>query len=305
MSGTPRIAVVVATFDRSDALARCLDALARQSLPAAEFEVVVVDDGGAPGLAARLRPLEERLQLRVIRQANQGPGVARNSGAAAARAPLVAFTDDDCLPAPDWLRTFVDRLDRDRTRLYGGRVVNALVANRCSVASQVILELAYRYHNHDLDDVRFLASNNMAVDADAFRRLGGFDRTFRVASEDRDLCARWREAGGRLAFVPEAMVAHAHPLTPLRFWRQHFAYGRGAWRYHRARRRRGTGRFARELSFHFRFVGQAAAELGRHPTGARLSIGALLALWQVANAAGFAREALGDVVGRDGYQPSR
>ncbi len=296
MSAAPRIAVVVPTLDRPDPLARCLDALSHQSLPAARFEVIVVDDGGSPGLAARLRPFDDRLDLRVIRQTNQGPGVARNAGAAAARAPLYAFTDDDCLPAPEWLESLVERLDDDGSRLYGGRVENALTANRCSVASQVILELAYRYHNPDLDDVRFVASNNMAVAADGFHRVGGFDRTFRVASEDRDLCARWREAGGRLGFVPEATVGHAHPLTPIRFWRQHFAYGRGAWRYHRARHRRGTGRFAREMSFHLRFVAQASTELGRHPMGARLSIGALLALWQVANAAGFAREALGDLL---------
>ncbi|MGQ0539178.1 MAG: glycosyltransferase family 2 protein, partial [Gemmatimonadaceae bacterium] len=159
--------------------------------------------------------------------------------------------------------------------------------NPFATASQIVQDVAYAHHNREPERARFFASNNMAVDRATFVRLRGFDPAFRIASEDRDLCERWHEHGHRLVYAPDAGVAHAHRLTLRCFWSQHFRYGRGAWRFHRALRRRGHGRFARDLTFHARFLQRAAYPLSRRNGHGRVKIAALLAVWQVANFAGF------------------
>ncbi len=289
-SASPRISVIVPTRNRPKQLHDCLTALSLQTYPRTDFEVVVVDDGSEPPIDDFATPFSDRLDVRVIRQACQGPAAARNCGVVSARGDLIAFTDDDCCAAPDWLERLLARLNGGGEVLVGGRVTNALHDNVYASTSHLIQEIAYAHHNADGEAAQFFATNNMAVDAEALVRLGGFDASFSVASEDRDLCARWSESGRSLLYAPTAEVAHAHYLTLPRFWTQHFRYGRGAWRFHQSLRKRGRGRFARDLGFHARFLVRAGPALARQRN--TLAIGALLVVWQVANLAGFLYEAL-------------
>jgi GT2 family glycosyltransferase len=232
------------------------------------------------------------MTVRLVRRENGGPAAARNSGVAAAHAPVLAFTDDDCSPEPAWLECLTRLVEADPRCMVGGRVRNALPDNPFAAASQAILESAYVHHNREGAEPTFFASLNFAVSADGFHRVGGFDPTFRPASEDRDFCARWREHGLRLAYASDAVVRHAHDLSVTGFWRQHFAYGRGAWQYHEAARRRGRGHLARDLPFHGRFMKKAISVfIGEkvRPTSRMLT---LSMIWQLANTAGFLYEAL-------------
>lgn len=271
-------------------LRECLTSLVAQTRPRSDFEVIIVDDGSEPPIADAVASFAETLDVRIIREARQGAAAARNRGMAAARGRVIAFTDDDCRPAADWLDRLLARLDGQDELLVGGRVVNALNDNVYAATSQLIHEIAYAYHNADASSAQFFASNNMAVTTDSLVRVGGFDSSFSVASEDRDLCARWHESGRALLYAPDAEVAHAHSLTLRRFWTQHFRYGRGAWRYHESLRKRGRGRFARDLGFHAHFLRRAGAPLAQRRN--RLAIGALLIAWQVANLTGFVFEAI-------------
>ena len=286
---SPRISVIVPTCNRPAQLRECLTALSLQTYPRADFEVLVVDDGSEPPIEDVVDAFGNTIDVRLIRQANQGAAAARNTGVASARGAVIAFTDDDCRAATDWLERLLARLDGAGELLVGGRVVNALDDNVFAATSQLILEMAYAHHDAD-GAAQFLNSSNMAVDADLLVRLGGFDPTFRVAAEDRDLCTRWHESGRALVYAPDAEVAHAHHLTLTRFWTQHFRYGRGAWRYHDALRTRGRGRFARDIGFHGRFLRRTGTAVSQR--GNRLVIGALLIVWQVANLAGFVYEAI-------------
>ena len=95
----------------------------------------------------------------------------------------------------------------------------------------LILELAYSHQSSRLPrGARFFAANNLALPADRFRMLGGFNPRL-DASEDRELCDRWAEHGFGMTFVPEAVIRHATPTNLLGFCRKHFGYGRGAFAY--------------------------------------------------------------------------
>ena len=102
----PEVSVVVATRDRAMLLEELLASLRRQTLPADRFEVLVVDDGSGDGTAALLATEERQGTLRTVATGHReavGPAAARNAGWRAARAPVVAFTDDDCVVSPRWL----------------------------------------------------------------------------------------------------------------------------------------------------------------------------------------------------------
>ena len=179
------------------------------------------------------------------------------------------FTDDDCTFDEDAIASFAEGLAANPGAIVGGRTINALPGNPFASASQAIVDAVYAYNNPDPADARFFASNNMAAERSAILACGGFDERFTGAAEDRELCDRWRHRGGRLVYRPEAIVYHAHDLRLGSFVRQHHAYGRGAYTYHRVRAARGSGRMRDDLRFHAelpaRLLAAARARAGRAP----------------------------------------
>ena len=96
--------VVIPTYNRPSQLRECLEALADQDYPRTAFEVIVVDDGSTESLRGIDDLFRAKLPLVFLRQQNAGPASARNTGAQHAKGRYIAFTDDDCVPARDWLR---------------------------------------------------------------------------------------------------------------------------------------------------------------------------------------------------------
>lgn len=280
--------VIVPTFNRPGELAACVQALEGLDYASDHYEIVVVDDGSDIAVESTLCAHNARARLRCARQSNQGPGAARNLGAQLAQGRWLAFTDDDCRPRAPWLRELRVALEQGSDVLAGGRTFNELRANAFSEASQWVVDAAYDYFNHDPRRARFLASNNMAVERAGFLATGGFDPSFRVASEDRELCDRWMWRGGRIVWRQQAEVEHRHALTLGSFLRQHYAYGRGAARYHHERSKRGSGRVWDDLAFRWRWRALLEPAIASAHPAAGLG---LLACWQVANTLGFMREA--------------
>lgn len=288
----PRLSVVVPTYRRPDALARCLAALAEHDLGDQDVEVVVVDDGSpaaeGEGVAASVRNASSRLSVRLHRQANTGPAGARNAGAEQATADFVAFTDDDCMPTPDWPGCLLRHLDVASDALVGGRTVNALPGNLYAQASQDLLSALYRAAA-DHPQVAFFASNNIGMSRSLLLDLGGFDRGFPgAAAEDRDFSERWRAAGRPLRYAEDAVVTHAHEMRLAGFWRQHVGYGRGAHQLASARAVRGAAPPRLEgPGFYLRLL----AEPFRTSRGPRaVALTGLIGLSQVATAAGYLAE---------------
>ncbi len=205
-SSGPRVSVVVSTFDRPGRLARLLDALRAQTLGRDAFEVVVVDNGSGPSTGQLLAAARTRgdLDLRCERhEVTVGPAGGRNAGWRVARAPMVAFTDDDCRPAPGWL--------------------DALLAV-CAAHPEAIVQGPTRPDPDDAARQGWLSHTveierlgpqyetcNIAYPRKVLERLGGFDDSFgrRPAGEDTDLAWRAIEAGTTTVFAPEALVWHA------------------------------------------------------------------------------------------------
>jgi GT2 family glycosyltransferase len=81
----------------------------------------------------------------------------------------------------------------------------------------LIIEISYEVFNRDAQKAFFLASNNMACARSAYLSIGGFNEAFRIASEDRELCDRWRFHGGSMGWEQQALVEHRHQQNFLGF----------------------------------------------------------------------------------------
>jgi glycosyltransferase involved in cell wall biosynthesis len=285
----PTFSVIIPTRNRETQLASCLRALAAQEYPNDRFEVVVADDGSRRPPQEIVASAAKQLNVRlVLESAAHGPAAARNAAAAQARGEFLAFTDDDCEPAPNWLRSLAARLTTCPTHLIGGRTFNALSENIYSEASQALIDIIYAHFNPHPEQAKFFATNNLAMPATEFRAVGGFASSFRFA-EDREFCDRWLHHGRRMIYAPEVAVYHRHPLSLLSLWRQHFHYGRGAFLFHRVRARRGWGQLRTEPIFYLKLFRYPLASTG---ATRRLLMEALLTEIQLANAAGFFFQAM-------------
>lgn len=290
--GGSAVAVVIPTRDRRGRLEMCLAALLRCAPLAPRFEVVVVDDGGSEPLDELAVGFSGRLAVRLVRQRGLGPAAARNAGARLARAPLLAFLDDDCEPAPEWVAALDACHRRWPGALIGGSVRNGLPGNAFAEATQTLLDYLYAQANREASDAAFFASLNLAAPRQAFLELGGFDAAYPLAAaEDRDLCLRWKASGRRLVYAADALVTHSGAASLRAFLSQHFRYGRGARRFHRrarvpSRSPAGWGFYAGIVAAPFR-LGRAAPARGA----------ALLLLAQAATLAGYGHELWS---GRDG-----
>lgn len=282
--------VIIPTYDRPQRLRACLQALAAMDYPRTRFEVCVVDDGGRTAAGDVAAEFCRQLSVRTFVQPHAGPAVARNHGAAHARGRFLAFIDDDCAPAANWLTVLENSFQASPTALLGGRTVNGLPDNAYSSASQLIIDYLYAHYNVTADRATFFATNNLAVPAADFASVGGFDTSFPLpAAEDRDFCDRWRRHGRVLRYAPAAVVYHQHALRLRSFARQHFHYGRGAAHFHamRAARTYTSILHTEPPSFYLKLV---SYPFSRRPFVRALSLSALLLVSQLSTAVGFAYE---------------
>jgi len=196
-------AVVIAAWRRPALLERCLDAIAQQTLRPAQVIVASSDTASTPVLE-RFR---EALPLSVVPNPGRGPAAARNRALDEVRAQYVAFTDDDCRPAPTWLAELEQAAAPERI-LTGTTVVDPGDGPRRSV-----LDRAFEAGSADAE--RF-STCNVLYPTDLVRRLGGFDATFRFFGEDTDLGIRAVEAGASAHHCDGAVVFHAVHRRTLR-----------------------------------------------------------------------------------------
>jgi GT2 family glycosyltransferase len=208
----PRVSVVVATYERPDLLVRCVDALLVQTLRPEWFEVVVIDDGSSrhtrerviAELSARRRHAHAPTLRFLWLPTNRGPAAARNHGILAARGDVIAFTDDDTVPCPNWLANGLREIERGADAV-AGKVDVPLPA----------VPTDYERDAAGLADAAFVTANCF-VRRDLLAAVGGFDERFKFAwREDTDLFFRLRASGAIVARASDARVLH--PVRPARF----------------------------------------------------------------------------------------
>jgi GT2 family glycosyltransferase len=215
----PRISVVVCTHNGARTLPDCLEGLRELDYP--DFEVIVVDDGSTDGTAQ----LAGSCGFRVIRTQHEGLGHARNIGLEAASGAIVAYTDDDARPDPQWLRYLAMTFRCSPHAGVGGPnlappgdgPIADCVAHAPGGPTHVLLS------DHEAEHI---PGCNCAFRKSALEAIGGFDTQFRTAGDDVDVCWRLRERGFSLGFSPAAVVWHHRRNSIGAYWRQQVGYGK-------------------------------------------------------------------------------
>lgn len=219
--------IIIPTYNRPAALKACLESLLALEYPRELFEVIVVNDGGVE-LTAVISPLQPQLTLRLFNLPHGGPAKARNLGAQQARHQIIAFTDDDCRPAPDWLNRLADGLAQLNCEAVGGRAVTPVSHKVAEQAWQHITDFLYDFMQDQQGNALLLLSNNVAYRRQVFEQIGGFNESFPIAAaEDMEISYRLLKHGFRQQFLSTATVAHHHHLTIWGYIKQQFRYGRG------------------------------------------------------------------------------
>jgi GT2 family glycosyltransferase len=215
------VSVVIPTFNGASRIGRCLDALLGQTKPEAlEVEIIVVNDGSTDNTAEAVSRYPEVL---LINQANAGPAAARNCGAREAKGDILLFTDDDCVPTSDWLRSILDPFKEPD-------VVGSKGAYRTRqksiVARFVQIEYEDRYRLMEGEDkIDFIDTYSAAFRRDRFLEMNGYDTSFPVAcAEDIELSYRMSARGWKMVFVPSAIVYHTHPGDLLRYLKKKYKF---------------------------------------------------------------------------------
>lgn len=202
------ISVIIPTCDRNDLLARCLTALspARQTFPAADYQVIVSDDGFARD--ARQLVQQEYSWVRWVPGPRKGPASNRNCGAREAAGDWLAFVDDDCVPDPAWIEEIFRAIQIDAPDIIEGKTI-------CPEKR----DDPFEEHVENLTGGLYW-SCNLAVRRTVFLQLHGFDEDFlQAGGEDMEFAWRIKKLGLRTAFASRAVVFHpVRRLTWKRIW---------------------------------------------------------------------------------------
>jgi glycosyltransferase involved in cell wall biosynthesis len=228
------VSIIIPTYNGAARIGNCLDALLKQSLKQ-DAEILVVDDGSTDNIADIVSSYPG---VRLISQSNAGPAAARNRGALEARGTIILFTDDDCVPAPDWIAAMLGPFkDPDIVGTKG--VYRTRQESLVARFVQIEYEDKYRLMAH-LPRIDFIDTYSAAFRRDRFLEMDGYDTSFPVAcAEDIELTYRMSRRGWKMVFVTVAVVYHTHPATLLRYLKKKYKFA--FWRVLAVRRNPGKG----------------------------------------------------------------
>jgi GT2 family glycosyltransferase len=232
------LSVVVPTYNRLETLAHVMPTLLAQTLPAAEYEVLVCDSNSTDGTAQYLAQVAvEHPNVRHLRGSYSGRAMARNAGIDSARGSIVLFNDSDILASPDLLQRHLQRHhDEPRIAVVGLEVqVRDLADYAYKREHPAERGYLHRPTRKRLPWLYFLTGNASARRED-LARVGKFDESFTgYGHEDLELGYRLERAGVRIVYEPLAINYHCQDVphddqkekmrlagrSTVRFYRKH------------------------------------------------------------------------------------
>jgi len=226
---TIEISVVVPFFNAEDTILYCLDGIKNQKLK--PLEVILVDNNSSDNSANMVKQFIAQNGIENIHyffEKKQGPSYARNCGVNHANGDIIAFTDSDCIPDPNWLNGILTAFTDPQIGAVAGRIVGyqgeSLLDKFHAMFTLKGLDKNQTFSDFTLVKGGFPTAN-LAVRKDVFNHIGGFDGFMKTYGEDYDLCARIYHAGFRIQYTFDAVVYHKHRSTLKGTWIQSFGFG--------------------------------------------------------------------------------
>ena len=204
-SSLPLVSVIIPVFNDTQRLHKCLAALERQTYPGELYEIVVVDNGSDQSIK---QEVEDYPHAIASYEANPGSYVARNRGIKLAQGEILAFTDSDCIPQPNWLMDGVKTLlSNHQYGIVGGRV-ELFYQNPNRLTPVELYEKLHAFPQRtNIYESHFSVTANLFTFKRLFDRVGNFNSLLK-SNGDREWCHRVFEQGYQLAYAEQAVVMH-------------------------------------------------------------------------------------------------
>jgi len=258
----PDISVIICSYNRRDYIIQAIDSLYHQTLPRTRYEVIVVDNNSTDDTESLCRTYiaaHADYNIRYMNETRQGASFARNTGAAVARSPLLAFMDDDAVAEKDFLERIVLFFDThpDATGM-GGRIIPAYEPAEPKWMSHYVSSLVGNFEYSKTVTLfrpgKYPLESNMIVRKEAFDAVGGFNTllpgvkgTLRIGGEGKDFFYRLQDRGSKIYYDPSVIVHHTvevKKLTPEYMYRVASGIGRGE----KVRtQQKGTGAYLKKI----------------------------------------------------------
>ena len=250
-----RTSVVVITRNRANFIGEAFEAITQQNHP--DFDIIVVDSSTGAD-REKTEQLARQYGIKYVAEPRRGQALARNRGIASASGELIAFTDDDCVPARDWLAQTVKNFSDPLVWICTGRVRQHSHGDAADLFEEVAgQDLGGERRMFGPEDIRFslgfVLSNvtkvfakhlksgapapfgighgsSMAFRRVALEKLSGFDERFggdsiiKYAIEDIELFYRALKSGHKIVYEPLASVRHKHKLSAEEVFKTRYIY---------------------------------------------------------------------------------
>lgn len=219
-----KVSVIIPTHNRPDKIADTVAALRQQTLPATDYEILVMDDGSTPPVV--LTGEIDNPRCRVVRLEGVERSAARNAGAAAAQGALLVFVDDDISVERDFLASHLQAQIEWPEALVVGTIslTNEAMATPFGCFRQK-LEREGVPPKRGVTTLRnFCTAANMSITRTIFQTLQGFDPML-SSGEDQDFALRYTHAGGYITYVPEAKAVHFDSALDIKSYCQRTEWG--------------------------------------------------------------------------------
>jgi len=240
MKGGPahRVSVVIPCHNWGANWPRLRDAIRSQTYPH-YAEYILVDNNSTDASVSLVAPdvvklKSEGLNVRLMHEDRiQSSYAARNTGIRSATADIVAFTDTDCVPEPDWLEQLVHGFRDPHLLLAAGKILAAPPTTILEDFADLFGILSAR-NAQEHSYLPFAQTANMAVRRVVFERIGLF-RPHLQSGGDADFCWRFLHdhPGQRISYLEKAVIRHLHRRTWRELGEQFVKYGRGHYVLHK------------------------------------------------------------------------
>lgn len=196
------VSVIIPTFNDSERLKICLQALEEQAYPKNLYEVIVVDNNSSENIATAVT---EYKQVRLGFEASPGSYSARNTGIAMAKGEILAFTDSDCIPVSQWIEMGVRALESEGADLVGGKI--SFIFSSEKTAAEIYDSVFHLQVKQFVEERKAAVTANLFVRKNIFNSVGLFPSHLKSGG-DVTWTKKATDAGFKLIYAADAEVYH-------------------------------------------------------------------------------------------------
>jgi cellulose synthase/poly-beta-1,6-N-acetylglucosamine synthase-like glycosyltransferase len=223
INNDPLVSIIVPVYNASATLDRCLTALLSQEYPSEKVEIIVVDNNSTDNTADIIRSYP----VLYLKEAEiQSSYAARNKGVKHSISRLLAFTDSDCVPHPQWLKEGINGFKDAKIGAVAGEITSAKPTSLVESYLQYSEFLSPKIcMNHPF--LSFIQTANAFYRREVFDEIGYFDETM-ISGGDADFAWRMQiKTSFKITYRPSAIVIHKHRSNLKDFFKQRFTHGIG------------------------------------------------------------------------------